>query len=386
MTNESSAGHWDTLAQLFASAPECRRLGGNFKYPIHEILTILFLARLRNITSSRKTAIWAGENVDELRRHGLELRHGIPTHHTFSRVLAKMPPTVLKALERKWSEELRTRVAGTVVALDGKALKHASTDGVHIPFVVSAWACEGGFVMGEVKTDEKSNEITALPVLLTTLGREIEGCTVTIDAAGCQKNIARQIVKENGAEYVLGLKGNQKNMHGEFLELFDKCMKMYPDRFVEHTTVEKNGGRFERRHCVQTDYVEWFSECDQWAGLKSVILVESERSTAKKGTATDRRLYASTLPLDAEKALASVRAHWGVENGLHWTLDVILDEDNCRAKADNSAENRSTLLHLAVGVLNQVGKKTGQSVDGVSFRASCSQSFLFNLVFAKEVA
>lgn len=386
MTAESTSGQWNTLAQLFASTPECRRLGGNFRHPMHEIITILFLARLRNVTSSRKTAIWANENIDELRRHGLELRHGVPSHHTFSRVLAKMPPTVLKALERRWSEELRRRVAGTFVAVDGKALTHASTDGVHVPYVVSAWACEGGFVMGEVKTDVKSNEITALPVLLTTLGRELEGCTVSIDAAGCQKNIARQIVKGNGADYILGLKGNQKNMHGEFLELFDKCRKMYPDRFVEHTTVEKNGGRFEQRHCVQTDYVEWFAEFDQWIGLRSVILVESERSTAKKGAATDRRLYASSLSLDAEKALAGVRAHWGVENGLHWTLDVIFGEDDCRAKADNAAENRSTLLHLAVGVLKQVGKKTGQSVDGVSFKASCSQSFLFDLVFAKEVA
>jgi len=206
MTDESSSGQWSTLAQLFASTPECRRMGGNFRHPIYEIITILFLARLRNITSSRKTAIWANENIDELRRHGLELRHGVPSHHTFSRVFAKMPPSVLKALERRWSQELRKRIAGTVVALDGKALKHASTDGVHIPYVVSAWSCKGGFVMGEVKTDEKSNEITALPNLLKTLGRELEGCTVTIDAAGCQKNIARQIVRENGADYILGLK------------------------------------------------------------------------------------------------------------------------------------------------------------------------------------
>ena len=384
--DESTTGHWDTLAQLFASAPECRRIGGNFRHPIHEIITMLFLARLRNVTSSRKTEIWAGENIDELRRHGLELRHGIPSHHTFSRVLAKMPPTVLKALERRWSEDLRARVAGTVVALDGKALRHASTDGVHAPYVVSAWSCDRGFVMGEVKTEEKSNEITALPKLLKMLGREIEGCTVTIDAAGCQKSIARQVVTENGADYIFGLKGNQKNMHDEFLELFDKCRRMYPDRFVEHETVEKNEGRLERRHCVQTDYVDWFADIEKWVGLRSVVLVESERGTAGKGSSSDRRLYASSLPLDAGKALAGIRSHWGVENGLHWTLDVVFGEDDCRARADNAAENRSTLLHLAVGVLGQIGRKTGLSVDGVSFRASCSRSFLFGLVFAKEVA
>lgn len=385
MDGTTAAPAGPTIYELMSETPETRRTSGNFRHSVREVLAIAFLCELCGGHSARKYAAWGRENEGRLRACGLELPHGVPSHHTFSRVLAVLPPTVLKCLERRWSLDLRDLDDGEVVAIDGKALKHASADGVHIPYVVSAWATGAGFVMGEVKTDEKSNETAAIPRLLETLGREIADCVVTIDAAGCQREIAAAVVDGCGADYVLGLKGNQQNMHDEFLELFDTCREAFPGRFGEATKVEKNGGRVERRHCVQTDYVEWFADLSKWRGLRSVIMVESERTTGK-GTTRERRLYASSLPLDAENAQRCVRAHWGVENALHWTMDVVFREDDCRARAKNAAENRATLRHLLVAVTRRKGAELGLGADGVCFKAVCSREFLFELVFGADVA
>ena len=254
-----------------------------------------------------------------------------------------------------------------------------------MPYIVSAWASGAGFVMGEVKTDEKSNETKAIPKLLELLGDEISGCVVTIDAAGCQREIAETVVEVNHADYVFGLKGNQKNMHDEFQELFDSCQESFPDRFKETVSVEKNAGRLEMRRCIQTNYVEWFADLPKWCGFKSVIMIEEERTTAK-GHSRERRFYASSLPLDVGNALRCVRAHWGVENGLHWTMDVVFKEDDCRARKKNSAENRATFRHLLVGVMRRKGAELGLSVDGTCFKAVCSREFLFELMFGSDIA
>ena len=257
-----------------------------------------------------------------------------------------------------------------------------STEDERIPCVVLH---HESCVLGEVKTDEKSNETKAIPKLLELLGDEIAGCVVTIDAAGCQREIAETVVEVNHANYVFGLKGNQKNMHDEFLELFDTCQTSFPQRFKEMTSVEKNGGRLEIRRAVQTDYVEWFADLPKWRGLKSVIMIEEDRTTGK-GSSHERRLYASSLPLDVEKAQRCVRAHWGVENGLHWTMDVLFKEDDCRARKKNSAENRATFRHLLVAVMRRKGAELGLSVDGTCFKAVCSREFLFELVFGTDAA
>ncbi len=369
-----------TLFEHFGETPEWRRVTGNFRHGMREVLTVAFLAQAGGARSVRQIAVWAKENEGRLRDAGLGLPYGVPSRQCLDRVFRKMPPAILRALERRWSTGLRNLEAGSVLAVDGKALKHASADGVHTPYVVSAWACDGGFVVGETKTAEKSNEITAIPELLDDIAADIRGCVVTIDAAGCQKNIARKVVDVCRADYVFGLKGNQKNLHDDFLELFDTCQKAYPDRFRAFATVEKNGGRHEERKCVQTDFVEWFPEVGEWKGLRSVIMVEEHRIT-NKGPSHDRRLYASSLPLDAERALGCVRKHWGVENGLHWTLDVIFREDDCRSRAENAAENLATFRHLLVGVLRQKGKELGLSVGGVAFKGVCSREFAFSLVF-----
>ena len=294
----------ENLLRHFEETPECRRTSGNFKHPIKEFLVIAFLAMSSGAKSIRKIVMWGKENEGRLREAGLGLPYGVPFRQSFDRVFRTLPPTIMRALERRWSPDIRKLSAGSVIAVDGKA------------------------------------------------------------------------------DYVFGLKGNQKNMHDEFLELFDKCQRQHPNRFATFGTVEKNGGRYERRKCIQTDYVEWFPEIDEWKGLRSVIMVEEDRQT-KDGVSHERRLYASSLPLDAERALRCVRGHWGVENGLHWTLDVIFGEDDCRSRAENAAENLAIFRHLVVGVLKQKGKELDLSVGDVVFKGICSREFLFSLVFGK---
>ena len=294
----------ENLLRHFEETPECRRTSGNFKHPIKEFLVIAFLAMSSGAKSIRKIVMWGKENEGRLREAGLGLPYGVPSRQSFDRVFRTLPPTIMRALERRWSSDIRKLSAGSVIAVDGKA------------------------------------------------------------------------------DYVFGLKGNQKNMHDEFLELFDKCQRQHPNRFATFGTVEKNGGRYERRKCIQTDYVEWFPEIDEWKGLRSVIMVEEDRQT-KDGVSHERRLYASSLPLDAERALRCVRGHWGVENGLHWTLDVIFREDDCRSRAENAAENLAIFRHLVVGVLKQKGKELDLSVGDVVFKGICSREFLFSLVFGK---
>lgn len=192
MDDATAAPAGPTIYELITGTPETRRTSGNFRHSVREVLTIAVLCELCGGHSARKCAAWGRENEGWLRARGLELPHGVPSHHTFSRVFAVLPPAVLKCLGRRWSQGLRDLDDGEVVAVDGKALKHASTDGVHVPYVVSAWASGAGFVMGELKTDEKSNEITAIPRLLEAIGDEIADCVVTTDAAGCQRDESRR--------------------------------------------------------------------------------------------------------------------------------------------------------------------------------------------------
>ena len=163
----------ENLLRHFEETPECRRTSGNFKHPIKEFLVIAFLAMSSGAKSIRKIVMWGKENEGRLREAGLGLPYGVPSRQSFDRVFRTLPPTIMRALERRWSPDIRKLSAGSVIAVDGKALKHASTDGIHTPYIVSAWATDAGFVLGEVKTAEKSNEITAVPKLLTLIANDI---------------------------------------------------------------------------------------------------------------------------------------------------------------------------------------------------------------------
>ncbi len=292
----------------------------------------------------------------------LELPNGIPSHDTFNRVFSAIAPECFLDCFVQWVQGLCSALGRDVVAIDGKALRHALDAGASIPYIVSAWASENGLVLGQVKVDDKSNEITAIPELLRVL--EIKGCIVTIDAMGCQKEIAAQIIDKN-ADYVLALKGNHATAHEEIKEFFmdavPNCATRCADTVTPGTmdffqTIEKDHGRIETRRYWQSTDVDWFQDKPLWKKLGSVGMVESIRCVNGKNT-IERRYYLASLSLDAKTFAAAVRQHWGVENPLHWTLDVTFREDQSRARSKNAAQNLATLRRMALNLIKKNMRK-----------------------------
>lgn len=318
----------------------------------------------------------------------LGLRNGIPSHDTFNRVFAALDPKAFLDCFLAWTQSLRQAVAQEIVALDGKALRRALTKDQSPKYVVSAWADSNRLVLGQLKVDDKSNEITAVPQLLRVL--ELSGCIVTIDAMGCQKKIAREI-KEADADYLLALKGNQERVHQEvktFLDatLLEKKRARPPKAFTpkaaaglqEFQTVEKDHGRLETRTYYQSDQLDWFEDKAKWEGLCSVGMVESIREINGQ-TSVERRYYLCSLPLDVQTFARAVRAHWGVENQVHWVMDVCFREDQSRARAGYAAENLATLRRLALNLLKrETSKKRG--IRGKQLNASWDHSYLLRLL------
>jgi predicted transposase YbfD/YdcC len=318
----------------------------------------------------------------------LALRNGIPSHDTFNRVFAALNPQSFLECFLAWTQSVREAVPQEIVALDGKALRRALNRDQSIKYIVSAWAEGNGLVLGQWKVADKSNEITAVPELLRAL--ELSGCIVTIDAMGCQKKIAQEII-ESDADYVLALKGNQETVHNEvktFLDaaLAEKQGSRLPGEklsaaavrlaFVE--TVEKDHGRIEIRRYYQSAELDWFADREKWQGLKSVGLVEAVREVAGK-TTVERRYYLSSLPLGVATFARAVRGHWGVENKLHWSLDVCFREDQSRARTGYAAENLATLRRLALNLLKKEKTKK-RGIKGKQLNASWNHSYLLQLL------
>lgn len=279
----------------------------------------------------------------------------IPSHDTLGHFFAVLDREEFQKGFRSWVEEIQKTVQG-VIAIDGKQMRRSHDKGIGKGAIhmVSAWGCENGLVLGQQKIAEKSNEITAIPRLLEQL--DLRGCIITIDAMGCQKEIAQQIVRQKG-DYVLSLKGNQGQLHEDVASLFSYFEKT---NFVEPTheyvqTVNKGHGRIEVRECWTFNPHKWsscFRTLDQWAGLQTVGMVRAHR-TEQGQTTSETRFVISSLGLSARPILEATRAHWGIENQLHWVLDVVFKEDLSRVRVGNAAENLSVIRHLALNLIRR---------------------------------
>lgn len=309
----------------------------------------------------------------------LELPNGIPSHDTFGRVFSLLQPEAFAQCFRAWVASIRSVIPGEIIAIDGKTLRrsHDRAKGLAALHLVSAWASANNLVLGQVATEAKSNEITAIPALLELL--TLKGCIVTIDAMGCQTKIAEQII-DQGGDYVLALKGNQETLAVEVEEAFiDADARDYADMQSDvFETVERAHGRVERRRYRTLSDLSGLSRQPLWKAINMIGMVESTREINGK-CSTETRYFIGSIGPDAQTFAGAVRQHWGIENKLHWGLDVAFREDECRVRETRARENLAVLRHIAMTRLKQDSAKLG--IKTKRLKAGWSESYLAKLLF-----
>ena len=316
-----------------------------------------------------------------LAAHGVDGDRGA-SHDTFSRVFSLLDAKRFEACFIGWMQQLCPALQGQLVAIDGKSVRGSHDGGLAMVHLVSAWAHDAGLVLGQLRTGAKSNEITAIPELLDAL--DLRGTTVTIDAAGCQRAIAGKIIDKK-ADYLLALKNNHPTLAQTVEALFEDVQAGVRDgRLQQATTIDKGHGRIETRQCVVAHDVSALAGAGQhWPGLRSAVMIKSTREALRgtnKGERTSEwRYYISSLRAEASEFNAKVRAHWGIENSCHWVLDVTFNEDDCRIRRGDGAQNFAILRRIALNLVKQE-KSDKASVRLKRLKAGWSIDYLQKLL------
>lgn len=306
----------------------------------------------------------------------LGLRNGIPSHDTFGNVFAVIDTQLFSECFSRWVSDLVELSFGEVIAIDGKCLRRSmdTASNKAAIYMVSAWASENQLVLGQQKVDDKSNEITAIPKLLKQL--DITGAVVTMDAMGCQTKVAQQII-DQGGDYMLSLKGNQGTLH-EDVKLFFESENTCPE--IGHEEYDAGHGRFEKRSVEASSDIAWLRDFHpQWAKLKSIVAVTAERESKGKTTKETRYFISSLDATDPKRLGQVVRAHWGIENNLHWVLDYAFEEDSQRARLGNSAANMAVIRHIALNLIK--AEKTAKiGIKNRRLKAGWDEDYLLKIV------
>jgi predicted transposase YbfD/YdcC len=360
------------ITDYFESLPD-PRLDRTRRHKLIDILVITIAACLSGCEDWNDIEMY-GETKEDWLRTFLELPGGIPSHDTFNRVFAALDPVELQNCFMKWVQSVAEISNGQVVSIDGKRLCGSGENGNKaIVHMVSAWSNANSMVLAQTKVDDKSNEITAIPRLLDILA--VQGCIITIDAMGCQTAVAGKII-EKGADYILAVKGNQGHLLDDIKEAF--AQGGITD---EHTQTDIGHGRIEKRTCRVIKDMDWVCSATEWKGLKSIVEIVAERTDKHTGGKEKQaRYYISSLDCTAEKINLAVREHWGIENHLHWCLDVIFNEDQSHKRAGNAAENFAIITRIALNLIkNDKSKKVSQK--NKRKLAGWDNNFLASLLF-----
>lgn len=361
-----------SISSYFTNVEDPRKY--NIKHELIDIITITICALICGAQNWGDVEQY-GKSKDQWLNQFLKLPNGIPSHDTFGRVFSMLDPKQFKEAFISWAQSMRTLIGQ--IAIDGKTLRasHDKTMGKTAIHMVSAWAVENGIVLGQIKTSEKSNEITAIPELIKQL--ELENAIVSIDAMGCQKAIAEQIIEKKG-DYVFSLKGNHSSLHDQVILFFEAPHDL--SEFDCYKSTDGDHGRIEIRHYATCSNIDWLQGKEHWAGLKTITKVRRERNMDGK-TSIETSYYISSLDRDAQKIARAIRGHWHIENSLHWILDMTFDEDRCRIRKDNAPENMATLRHIVLNMIKQERSFNG-SIQRKRLKAAWENDYLLKILNA----
>lgn len=312
------------------------------------------------------------------KKYHLILENGVPTDDTFQRIFAIIKPEQLEKCFVNWAKSVNDLSKNEIISIDGKTICESRDDNYSVIHMISEWANKTGIVLGQMRVDEKSNEIPAVPQLLDFI--DVQNCTITSDAMSCQKKTVQKICEKN-CDYAICLKGNQETIYDDVRFYFESAEKEPEFYSLDKTeTYDKGHGRIEKRQYFLEIKVDWLEDREAWSGLNAIGMVKSTR-IVNRAKSIENRYFITSLT-DVTQFAEAVRTHWGIENSLHWCLDVNFDEDRCRVRKDNSGENLAVIRHIALNLYKsyQVVKL---SMKAKRFRCSFDDDFLYNVIFNK---